>query len=148
MEKTLDTSEKIMSIIAGLITVITFFLSVQVSDSPSKESFGILLSLNEKLQNLPSALKLFIFFISEIANGYFFSILIQITEKYNHVEKLSDVNYLLIILLCIVSSAFLSFLFLDMSIFNNKVIGWDSLKFFILYLISYFITIAFIVASP
>lgn len=122
-------------VISFLITLTSFVVSMpQINiHIPQIDILSI------KIRGLVMPLKLVIFFISEIANGYFFGSMLRIIIK----KKIKE-DYAMAIsltLLCIVLSAFISILFLVVTVFPEIVEGYKIFGLFILYLISFIVTV-------
>lgn len=122
-------------VISFCITLISFFVSMpQINIHIPQIDI-----LNIKIRGLAMPLKLVIFFVSEVANGYFFGSLIRIII--NKKIKEDFATAISLTLLCIILSAFISILFLVVTVFPEVVEGYKILGLFILYLISLIVTV-------
>lgn len=123
-------------IFSGVITLISLLVSFPTLNIhiPNIDFYSL------KIQSLVSPLKVLIFIISEVANGYFFAILLRIVFQKEEDSILETPIAYSLIILFITLSTFISILFLILTLFPETTTTWSKIGFAFFYILSLVIT--------
>lgn len=125
-----------IGIISLVITVGSLIISLPILNI----LIPIVEDTNRYIKGLLPPLKLILFFVSELANAYFFGSIISRILKNVEEKKLEEIKGWFLVLFCVAMSAFVSMLFLVTTIFNKDSGNWYEIFILAMYVLSFIIT--------